>query len=1000
MTNWEANKVRQTFLDFFIKENNHLDIKSSSVVPRNDPTLLFANAGMNQFKKIFLGQVEESEDMYNWKSAANSQKCIRAGGKHNDLDDVGKDTYHHTFFEMLGNWSFGDYFKEKAIDMAWTLLTEKYGLEKDRIYVSYYSGENDVPADEEAKRIWLKYLPEERVLPFGNADNFWEMGDTGPCGPCSEIHYDRIGGRDAAKLVNADDPNVIEIWNLVFIQFNREIDGELRKLPAQHVDTGMGFERLTSILQNKTSNYDTDIFTPIFDEIQKLTGVRAYTGKVGEEDKDGIDTAYRVIADHIRTLVIALADGGVPGATGRDYVLRRIVRRAVRFGNKFMNANVGFFVQLVDVVVDQLGKTFDISNVKDIKEIIQYEEDQFSSTLKTGEAKLKKLAKKAENKIISGYDAFILYNSYGYPIDLTEIVAEELGCKVDRDEFEVRMEKLKEESIASQKKSAGSLKLQAEQTAYLVDHKIPTTNEEPKYSWDNVNSKILAIYIGNNEFVDTYTAEEGNDKVVGIILDQTAFYCEDGGQVSDIGTLGDYFEVADAQRFAGYVLHIGTLEKGTISVGEDIASNVNFANRRPIAANHTATHALNFAIRDVLKANAEQHGSKVAKDKFRFDFNLKKAMKAKQLVAIEKRVQQLIDDKLPVYKSVEKYVDATKIQGLRQMFDAKYGEQVSVISIGQEIAPMIADPSNDNWLNYSVEFCGGTHIKNTETMKSFAILQETGVGSGVRRIIAATGDVALRGHAVGDEMLAKIQKAMQISDDLVEQTWMELKREKEHLEGIPVSKKEDIEVAMGALWGRVKKIQKKAAKGLNKRSQTFATQVINKIGDSTLPIIAHFDAQNFPSNADGNMKQFLTKFRKSMADTPVCMISEDVMGEKIRIKMDTPNPDVLSSKTWLDTILAVFEEGKGGGKPTSTVGLIPSANVDAQKVIAKAQEIQSSIPVFQFESTSAPEKKEAPTTTTNQETAESIKAEIVALQEENQKLNAFVQKIKESVSSV
>jgi len=382
-----AKAIRQGFIDFFANKCQHTFVPSSKVIPHDDPTLLFANAGMNQFKSIFLGTVDPNSDLSKLTRAVNTQKCIRAGGKHNDLDDVGKDVYHHTFFEMLGNWSFGDFFKKEAITWGWQLLTEEWGLPKDRFYATYFGGTDLVPADLEARDFWISAgLPAEKVLPFGMKDNFWEMGDTGPCGPCSELHFDRIGGRDAAHLVNMDVPDVLEVWNLVFIQFNRESDGSLVPLPNKHVDTGMGLERIVSVLQGKMSNYDTDIFTPFFEAIHKNTGTRPYTGLVGDDDKDGVDMAYRVLADHIRTLTIALADGGRPDNMGRGYVLRRILRRAVRYGTEKLNCKPGFFASLVDVVCSTLGEAFPTLN-KDpehIKEIINEEEAQFLKTLMRG----------------------------------------------------------------------------------------------------------------------------------------------------------------------------------------------------------------------------------------------------------------------------------------------------------------------------------------------------------------------------------------------------------------------------------------------------------------------------------------------------------------------------------------------------------------------------------------------------------------------------------------
>ncbi|EDK46724.1 alanyl-tRNA synthetase [Lodderomyces elongisporus NRRL YB-4239] len=408
---WTASTVRSTFLDYFKSKRDHTYVPSSSVVPHNDPTLLFANAGMNQYKPIFLGTVDPSSDFAKLKRAANSQKCIRAGGKHNDLEDVGRDSYHHTFFEMLGNWSFGDYFKKEAIGWSWELLTEVYGLEKDRLYVTYFEGDEKqgLEPDMEAKNFWLSVgVAEDHILPGNAKDNFWEMGDQGPCGPCSEIHYDRIGGRNAASLVNMDDPNVLEVWNIVFIQYNRESDGSLRPLPSKHIDTGMGFERLVSVLQNKSSNYDTDVFLPIFDKIREITGVRPYTGKFGSEDKDGIDTAYRVIADHVRTLTFAICDGGVPNNEGRGYVLRRILRRGSRYVRKYMNYPIGsFFQQLVDVVIEQNKEIFPEleRGVADLKEILNEEELSFAKTLDRGEKLFEQyaiIASKTPEQTLSG----------------------------------------------------------------------------------------------------------------------------------------------------------------------------------------------------------------------------------------------------------------------------------------------------------------------------------------------------------------------------------------------------------------------------------------------------------------------------------------------------------------------------------------------------------------------------------------------------------------------
>ena len=437
-------------------------------MPLSDPTLLFTNAGMNQYKSIFLGTVDRDSDFAKLKRAANSQKCIRAGGKHNDLDDVGKDSYHHTFFEMLGNWSFGDYFKEDAIKFSWELLTKVYGLQPDRLYVTYFEGKADagLDPDTEARDFWLKQgVPEDHILTGDMKDNFWEMGDQGPCGPCSEIHYDRIGGRNASDLVNQDDPNVIEIWNNVFIQYNREPDKSLKSLPNKHIDTGMGFERLVSILQNKPSNYDTDVFTPLFARIQEVTGAREYQGKFGAEDADGVDTAYRVVADHVRLLTFAISDGGVPNNVGRGYVVRRVLRRGARYARKYFDTNIGnFFSKLVPTLVEQMGDMFPEIKKKqeEVKEILDEEEVSFAKTLDRGETMFGKYAQNCKDngtKTLAGADVWRLYDTYGFPVDLTRLMCEEHGLEIiDKDVAEAQ-EKAREASKGEKKAGATLVKL-------------------------------------------------------------------------------------------------------------------------------------------------------------------------------------------------------------------------------------------------------------------------------------------------------------------------------------------------------------------------------------------------------------------------------------------------------------------------------------------------------------------------------------------------------------
>ncbi|UYV81217.1 AARS [Cordylochernes scorpioides] len=702
MENLNSSEIRKQFIDFFSKKYEHVHVPSSSVIPHDDPTLLFANAGMNQFKPIFLGTVDPNSEQGKWRRAVDTQKCIRAGGKHNDLDDVGKDVYHHTFFEMLGNWSFGDFFKREICHWAWELLTEVYKLPADRLYATYFGGAPDcgLEPDEECRQIWLEVgLPSERVLPFGMKDNFWEMGETGPCGPCSELHFDRIGGRDAASLVNADLPDVLEIWNLVFIQYNREADGSLKQLPKKHVDTGMGFERVVSVIQQKPSNYDTDLFQPYFNAIHKATGIRPYQGKVGSEDEGGIDMAYRVLADHARTLTVAMADGGRPDNTGRGsvailYVLRRILRRAVRYGTEKLNAKPGMFASLVPIVVESL-----------IMDIIMEEEKQFLKTLSRGQRLLERSICKlgAEEKVLPGEVAWRMYDTYGFPIDLTQLMVEEKGLTIDTKAYE---EAKRLAQIASQGKGEGqdeTVTLDVHSISELQSRGVPATDDSHKYSYQASSEDPDSPYIftgcqgtilalrHNKTFVDIVT--EGDR--CGIILDQTSFYAEQGGQIYDTGYLlkvddevidciylysRTYSDteatVQDVQLQGGYVVHVALITNGTLNVGDRLSLHIDEERRKQVMNNHTGTHILNFALRTVLcpkdfsnSTVADQRGSLVAPDRLRFDFTKDGGMDSSQLHTVEDVANRLIQDNLPLYAKDSSLPQAKEIKGLRAVFN-------------------------------------------------------------------------------------------------------------------------------------------------------------------------------------------------------------------------------------------------------------------------------------------------------------------------------------------
>lgn len=750
---WTAPKVRAAFIDYF-KERGHTFVPSSSVVPLSDPTLLFTNAGMNQYKSIFLGTVDPDSDFAKLKRAVNSQKCIRAGGKHNDLDDVGKDSYHHTFFEMLGNWSFGDYFKQEAITYSWELLTKTFSLDPDRLYVTYFEGKPDagLEPDLEAKELWKSVgVPEDHILPGNMKDNFWEMGDQGPCGPCSEVHYDRIGGRNAAHLVNQDDPNVLEIWNNVFIQYNREPDKSLKPLPNKHVDTGMGFERLVSVLQNKMSNYDTDVFTPLFDTIQKLTGAREYRGKFGEEDPDGIDTAYRVVADHVRLLTFAISDGGTPNNAGRGYVVRRVLRRGARYARKYFQTDIGdFFSKIVPTLVEQMGDMFPEIKKKqsDVKEILDEEELSFAKTLDRGEAMFEKYAQQCkihDTKELAGADVWRLYDTYGFPTDLTQLMAEERGLTINEAAVSEAQEKAREASKGEKKAGAAVVKLNVHDISAL--EKMPDvikTDDAAKYRRENIHAVIKAIY-HQGKFIDA-TTEVPEGEQFGVVLDRTNFYAEQGGQEYDTGRIlidGEAeIDVQNVQVYAGYVLHTGYMNYGSLKIGDEVLCEYDELRRQPIRNNHTGTHILNFALRETLGDGIDQKGSLVAPEKLRFDFSHKAGCTDAELAKIEELSTSYIRQNSEVYAVEVPLATARNIEGVRAVFGETYPDPVRVVSIGVPVEELLEDVKRADWRNVSVEFCGGTHVKNTSEIKDLVVIEESGIAKGIRRIVAYTGAAA------------------------------------------------------------------------------------------------------------------------------------------------------------------------------------------------------------------------------------------------------------------
>ncbi|CAD2220559.1 alanyl-tRNA synthetase [Angomonas deanei] len=726
---------------------------------------------MNQFKALFLGTADPNTEFGQLKRAANSQLCIRAGGKHNDLDDVGRDTYHHTFFEMLGSWSFGDYFKKDAIGWAWELLTVVYGMPKDRLYATYFEGDpaNGLEPDLEAKQLWAQFLPEDHIIPGNAKDNFWEMGDTGPCGPCSEVHFDRVGGRNAADLVNKDDPLVIEIWNLVFIQFERQEGGKLVQLPKKHVDTGMGLERLVSILQDVKSNYDTDVWSGIFEGIQKVTGYPQSYFEIKDQAGNDAMVAYRVVADHIRCLTTALGDGAVPDSVGRGFVLRRIIRRAVRYGVQFLDAKTGFFSELVDNVAESLGDFFphlkDPKVIQRTKAILLDEEQSFAKTWETGLKHFNKAveeAKAAKTTVISGSNAFVLHDRYGFPVDLTLLLAEKANMQVDLEGFNAEM---KANQVGGGRTAAAKTYLDVHQIEHLKSLDIPSTTDAAKYTWADSTADVLAIYDKSHDsFVDVLMpSNKFGEEGVALILDQTNFYSESGGQIYDVGRIvaavDSVFEVKKVYNIGGYVVHIGNLSKDStapIPASASVQLQVDYERRKAIASNHTSTHELNWVLRRVLeddKADSfievNQKGSLVTEDILRFDFSYNAKLTNEELEKTEKLLNEKISEDLEVFRQELSLTLASKIAGLRSMFGEKYPDPVSVISIGAPIDQIIADPENEKWRQYSVEFCGGTHLSKLGEAQKAVILSEEALMKGVRRIVVATRAEAGKAAVLG-----------------------------------------------------------------------------------------------------------------------------------------------------------------------------------------------------------------------------------------------------------
>ncbi|MGF7232160.1 alanine--tRNA ligase [Arachidicoccus sp.] len=857
-------QIRQTFLDFF-QSKGHTIVPSAPIVIKNDPTLLFTNAGMNQFKDYFLGNKKAEH-----RRVADTQKCLRVSGKHNDLEEVGVDTYHHTMFEMLGNWSFGDYFKKEAIAWSWELLTEVLKIDKDKLYVTVFEGDEKegLPFDREAYDEWKKWITEDRILKGNKKDNFWEMGDVGPCGPCSELHVDCRSEEerkqvDGKTLINADHPQVIEIWNNVFMEFNRLKDGSLQSLPAKHVDTGMGFERLVRVLQNKTSNYDTDVFTGTIAGIEKITG-KKYDFSDSREA-----VAFRVLADHIRAIAFAIADGQLPSNTGAGYVIRRILRRAVRYYYSYLDFKKPLLFQLIPIIAKQFENVFSELNAqKDfVTKVIKEEEEAFLRTLEKGLKKIEEIISKEKLLgTIQGKESFELYDTFGFPIDLTRLIAAENNLQIDEAGFEAEMQQQKTRSRA----------------ATLVDTEDwVSVNEVPATSF--VGYEDLLVY---TKVVKYRKVKSKNKTQYQIVLEQTPFYAESGGQVGDTGILivnNEELNITDTKKENGEIIHF--TDKLSADMTGEVTAKVDAAKRLHTTYNHTATHLLHAALKEVLGMHVNQKGSLVNSEILRFDVSHFAKITDEELRKIELLVNEKIRENISVIIKEMPKEEAMKL-GAMALFGEKYGNIVRVVTI---------DP------NFSVELCGGTHITHTGMIGMFNIISESAVAAGVRRIEAITGGAAIR------HVFNKIEENKQVS---------ELLRSKDPIKAIE-KLLEDKSVLE-------KKIESYEAKELTQISKTIISKVESIHG-------VQFIGQNIEVNSADALKKVCFELKHQLQNYLVVLTANIAGKANVVVLID----DNLAKEKDLDAgniikqqVAPLIKGGGGGQKTLASAGGQDASNLD------------------------------------------------------------------------
>jgi alanyl-tRNA synthetase len=871
-----TSEIREQFLRYF-ESKNHRRVGSSSLVPAGDPTLLFTNAGMNQFKDVFLGR--ESRD---YKRATTSQKCVRAGGKHNDLENVGRTARHHTFFEMLGNFSFGDYFKDEAIEFAWELITKTFRFDVNRLWFTVFEGDDSVPADVEADKLWVKAgARPERVLRFGKKDNFWSMGDTGPCGPCSEIHYFR--GDDWAKtapsLVNRYGDDTMEIWNLVFMQYDRSAEGVLTPLPAPSVDTGMGLERLASVLQKASTNYDIDLFKPIMNRVASLGG-RSYGGRMDDE----LDTAIRVLCDHSRAAAFLISDGVIASNEGRGYVLRRIIRRAIRFGRKLPQAVL--LSMLVDSVIESMGSAYpELGHRRSaILKTLESEEERFSRTLTVGMERVGELLDQVRSRgerVVSGAEVFRLYDTYGIPIDLITEMGEEEGVTLDREGFELMM-------TSARKKAKASSKFQSSTDvatfAALAD-KIGPVEFVGYDRYQDVETGVKAIVVDGQQRDVLHHGQEGD-----VVLSPTPFYAESGGQIADTGTLewnGGRAEVLDTQKPVGeLVVSRVRVTQGSLAAGATVRASVPANLRLDTTANHTATHLLHKALKDLLGETVQQAGSLVAPDRLRFDYTYHQPLSEQQREAIEAAVNDRIRANLEVTKTVMPLAEA-KRSGAVAMFGQKYGDQVRIVAAG----------------DYSREFCGGCHVNRTGDIGVFKIVSDRSLAAGVRRMEALTGRGALQYFQKLDDTVSELQSQLNTSVEEVPATVRSLQEKQKSLEK------------------ELRQVRMKLMSGGGAASATSADDgAVDVDGVKVL-------ARRVDDISGGELRNLADTFRSKLK-SGIVVIGSATDGKVTLLAAVTSDLVKRISAQSLIQKLAPIVGGKGGGKPD----LAQAGGKDAAKI--------------------------------------------------------------------